>query len=296
VVAVVMLRTCHYDNRMATGSIVITGASTGIGEACALRLDALGYRVFAGVRKPADGEALKKKASGQLSPLLLDVTSEESLAAAVRTVGDIPLAGLVNNAGIVVAGPLELVPIAMWRKQLEVNVIGQVAVTQAFLPMLRAGRGRIVNMGSVAGRSALPFSGPYCASKFALEGLTDSLRMELRQWGISVSIIEPGAIRTPIWDKSAAGANEYLNAVPAQLLELYRAMLAKLQAAAAHAGKHAIGPEEVAKAVEHALTSTKPKTRYVVGSDAKLRMRLIHLPDRLVDSLILKKLNSVRAE
>jgi NAD(P)-dependent dehydrogenase (short-subunit alcohol dehydrogenase family) len=155
VVAVVMLRTCHYDNRMATGSIVITGASTGIGEACALRLDALGYRVFAGVRKPADGEALKKKASGQLSPLLLDVTSEESLAAAVRTVGDIPLAGLVNNAGIVVAGPLELVPIAMWRKQLEVNVIGQVAVTQAFLPMLRAGRGRIVNMGSVAGHIAL---------------------------------------------------------------------------------------------------------------------------------------------
>ncbi len=281
---------------MATGNIVITGASTGIGEACALRLDGLGYRVFAGVRKTVDGEALKKKARGQLSPVLLDVTNEESIADAVRTVGDVPLAGLVNNAGIVVPGPLELVPIAMWRKQLEVNVIGQVAVTQAFLPMLRAGRGRIVNMGSVAGRSALPFSGPYCASKFALEGLTDSLRMELRQFGISVSIVEPGAIQTPIWDKSAAGANEYLNAAPAPLLELYRALLGKLQAAAAHAGKHAVGPEEVAKAVEHALTSSKPKTRYVVGSDAKLRMKLIHLPDRLVDSLILKKLNSVRAE
>ncbi len=275
---------------------MITGASTGIGEACALRLDGLGYRVFAGVRRFADGEALKKKSSDRLSPVMLDVTSEESITAAVRTVGDVPLAGLVNNAGIVVPGPLELVPIAMWRKQLEVNVIGQVAVTQAFLPMLRAGCGRIVNMGSVAGRSALPFSGPYCASKFALEGLTDSLRMELRQFGISVSIVEPGAIQTPIWDKSAAGANEYLNAAPAPLLELYRALLGKLQAAAAHAGKHAVGPEEVAKAVEHALASSKPKTRYVVGSDAKLRMKLIHLPDRIVDSLILKKLNSVRAE
>src|SRR5216684_9062793 len=281
---------------MATGNIVITGASTGIGEACALRLDGLGYRVFAGVRRFADGEALKKKSSDRLSPVMLDVTSEESIASAVRTVGDVPLAGLVNNAGIVVPGPLELVPIAMWRKQLEVNVIGQVAVTQAFLPMLRAGCGRIVNMGSIAGRSALPFSGPYCASKFALEGLTDSLRMELRQFGISVSIVEPGAIQTPIWDKSAAGANEYLNAAPAPLLELYRALLGKLQAAAAHAGKHAVGPEEVAKAVEHALTSAKPKTRYVVGSDAKLRMKLIHLPDRIVDSLILKKLNSVRPE
>jgi NAD(P)-dependent dehydrogenase (short-subunit alcohol dehydrogenase family) len=281
---------------MATGNIVITGASTGIGEACALRLDELGYRVFAGVRKAADGEALQKKSSDRLSPVILDVTSEESIAAAVRMAGEIPLAGLVNNAGIFVAGPLELVPIAMWRKQFEVNVIGQVAVTQAFLPMLRAGRGRIVNIGSVAGRSALPFSGPYCSSKFALEGLTDSLRMELRQWGMSVSIIEPGAIRTPIWEKSDAGASEYLNAVPAHLLELYRAGLDKLRAAAAQAGKNAIGPEEVVKAVEHALTSAKPKTRYVVGSDAKLRMKLIHLPDRLLDSLILKKLKIVSAE
>src|SRR5258708_5204131 len=222
---------------MATGSIVITGAATGIGEAWALRLDGLGYRVFAGVRKAADGEALKKKASGQLSPVLLDVTSEESIGAAVRTIGEIPLAGLVNNAGIVVPGPLELVPIALWRKQFEVNVIGQVAVPQAFLPMLRAGRGRIVNMGSVAGRSALPFSGPYCASKFALEGLTDSLRMELRQFGISVSIVEPGAIRTPIWDKSAAGANEYLKAASGALLDLYRKSLGNVSAAAAQAGK-----------------------------------------------------------
>jgi NAD(P)-dependent dehydrogenase (short-subunit alcohol dehydrogenase family) len=281
---------------MATGNIVITGTSTGIGEACALRLDALGYRVFAGVRKLADGEALKKKCSERLSPLILDVTDEESIGAALRTVGDIPLTGLVNNAGIVIAGPVELVPIAMWRKQFEVNVIGQVAVTQAFLPMLRAGKGRIVNMGSVAGRSAVPFSGPYCASKFALVGLTNSLRMELKQFGISVSIVEPGAVKTPIWEKTSASVNDYLNAAPPRLLDLYRSALGKLKVVAEYAGKHGIASEEVAKAVAHALTSAKPKTRYVVGRDAKIRMRLIQLPDRFVDSLILRKLNSVRAE
>ena len=281
---------------MATGNIVITGASSGIGEACALRLDQLGFRVFAGVRNPADGEALRKKASERLTPVLLDVTSEHSIARAVKTVGEAPLAGLVNNAGIVVAGPVELVPIAQWRKQFEINVIGQVAVTQAFLPLLRAARGRIVNMGSVAGRSALPCSGPYCSSKYALEGLTDSLRMEMRQWGISVSIVEPGAIRTPIWNKSLAGANERMAGIPPELLELYRPILTKVTKAAALAEKGAIPAEDVAKAVEHALTAEKPKTRYVVGSDAKLRMRLNHLPDRVIDSLILKKLNSIRVE
>jgi len=281
---------------MATGNVVVTGASSGIGEACALRLDSLGFRVFAGVRKPVDGDALKSKASERLTPVILDVTSEESIAGAVRMAGDVPLAGLVNNAGIVVAGPLELVPMAMWRKQFEVNVLGQVAVTQAFLALLRAGRGRIVNMGSVAGRSALPYSGPYCSSKFALEGLTDSLRMELREWGISVSIVEPGAIRTPIWEKSLTGATESMSVVPAHLLELYRTMLAKMTAAAAQAEKHASPVEDVVKAVEHALTAAKPKTRYVVGSDAKMRMKLNYLPDRTIDSLILKKLNSTRVE
>jgi NAD(P)-dependent dehydrogenase (short-subunit alcohol dehydrogenase family) len=275
---------------------VVTGASSGIGEACALRLDSLGFRVFAGVRKPVDGDALKSKASERLTPVILDVTSEESIAGAVRMVGDVPLAGLVNNAGIIVAGPLELVPMAMWRKQFEVNVLGQVAVTQAFLPLLRAGRGRIVNMSSVAGRSALPYSGPYCSSKFALEGLTDSLRMELREWGISVSIVEPGAIRTPIWEKSLTGATESMSGVPAHLLELYRTILAKMTTAAAQAEKHASPVEAVVKAVEHALTAAKPKTRYVVGSNAKMRMKLNYLPDRTIDSLILKKLNSIRVE
>jgi len=281
---------------MATGNIVVTGASSGIGEACALRLDQLGFNVFAGVRKQTDGDALKAKASDRLTPLLLDVTSVPSITRAARTVGDVPLAGLVNNAGIVVAGPLELVPIELWRKQFEVNVIGQVAVTQAFLPMLRSGRGRIVNMGSVAGRSALPYSGPYCSSKYALEGISDSLRMEMQTWGIFVSIIEPGAIKTPIWDKSVAEANDALSAAPQPLLELYRTAIAKLKKGAQLAEKRASPVEDVVKAVEHALTAPKPKTRYVVGSDAKLRMRLNILPDRTRDSLILKQVNSIRPD
>ena len=281
---------------MGTGTVVITGASTGIGEACALRLDKLGFRVFAGVRRSEDGEALQKKASERLTPLLLDVTSEHSITRAARTVGDGPLAGLVNNAGIVVAGPVELVPIAQWRKQLEINVIGQVAVTQAFLPMLRAGRGRIVNMGSVAGRSALPFSGPYCSSKFALEGFSDALRMEMAEFGVTVSIVEPGAVKTPIWKKSMGEANDSLSAAAPELLGLYRAMLAKIQAGAGIAEKAGCSADEVAKAVEHALTAAKPKTRYVVGSDAKLRLWLDHLPDRTMDKLILKKVNSIRVE
>src|SRR5260370_14706819 len=239
---------------MVSGNIVIPGSSSGIGQACALRLDQIGFHVFAGVRNPADGDALKSQASERLSAILLDVTSAYSIARAVRAVGAAPLAGLVNNAGIFVGGPLEMVPIALWRKQFEVNVIGQVAVTQAFLPLLRAGQGRIVNIGSIAGRNALPFSSPYCSSQFALEGLTDSLRMELRQWGIRVSILEPGGVRTPIWEKSMADANEALAAVPAHLIELYGPMLAKFKAAAAHAARHATPVEEVVKAVCQAFT------------------------------------------
>lgn len=287
-------KTCDYDNRMAAGNVVITGASTGIGRACALRLDRLGYRVFAGIRKPADAHSLRKDGTDRMMPLLLDVTDPDSIAAAARVLGDAPLAGLVNNAGLVVAGPLELVPVGQWRKQFEVNVLGQVAVTQAFLPALRAGRGRIVNIGSIAGRSALPYSGPYCSSKFALEAITDSLRMELRGWGIHVAIVEPGGVKTPIWEKSLSEAAGTLGSAPPHLLELYREAVLKMQAAAALAAKQACAPEEVVKAVEHALTAAKPKTRYVVGRDAKLRIRLNALPDRLRDGLILKRIQSVR--
>ncbi|HVF10558.1 MAG TPA: SDR family NAD(P)-dependent oxidoreductase, partial [Abditibacteriaceae bacterium] len=184
---------------MSRPAVLVTGASTGIGAACALHLDEIGFQVFAGVRQAAAGLELRDKAANRLTPLMLDITSTASIAEAVGTIqaatGGV-LHGLVNNAGIVVAGPLEYVPVEEVRRQLEINVVGQVAVTQGVLPLLRAGRGRIVNIGSISGRSALPFMGPYSASKFALEAITDALRVALRPWQIRVSIIEPGAVAT----------------------------------------------------------------------------------------------------
>lgn len=278
---------------MAYGSIVITGASSGIGEACALHFHKKGYRVFAGVRKAEDGEALRQKTSERLTPLIMDITDPPSIQAAARSIDRKEISGLVNNAGIVVSGPVELVPIERLRQQLEVNVIGQVAVIQAFMPLLRNGRGRIVNIGSIAGRSALPFTGPYSASKYALEAITEALRMELAEWAMSVSIVEPGAIRTPIWEKGFKSTNEMLAEVPEEGLDLYRYMLGKMRKAAEIQAKAANPVDEVVKAVDHALTSPHPKTRYVVGREAKLRILLNYLPDRRRDRIILKRINSI---
>ena len=277
-------------------TVVISGASTGIGAACALHLDRLGFVVFAGVRRAADGEALKAKASPRLQPVVLDVTDagtiEQARRLVVERVKDAGLDGLVNNAGIAVAGPLEAVPIPNLRLQFEVNVIGQVAVTQAFLPLLRKGRGRIVNMGSIAGRAAMPLMGPYSASKFALEALTDALRLEVQQWGIHVSIVEPGAIATPIWEKSGAKAEELETTTSGELKHLYAAVVAGVKARVAEAAARAIPAEAVAQVVEHALTADRPKTRYLVGRDAKLRAIMVKLlPDRLSDRLMTKILN-----
>ena len=199
-------------------TVVITGASTGIGEACALRMDRLGWRVFAGVRKEADGLALQKKASEELTPIILDVTEQPPIDASAglvtAAVGESGLAGLINNAGVGVGGPLEFIEVDELRRQLEVNVIGQIAVTQAFMPLIRKSTGRIVNMGSIGGRMATPFLGPYNASKFAMEALTDSLRQELHPWGIHVSIIATGSISTPLWDKSKAALDALTATLP----------------------------------------------------------------------------------
>ena len=278
-----------------TRAVVVTGASTGIGEACALHLDKLGLRVFAGVRKEADGERLKQQASGRLSPVLLDVTDEASIASAAETVGaaigDAGLAGLVNNAGISVSGPLEFLPLDDLRRQLEVNVIGQIAVTQAFLPLLRRGDGRIVNIGSSSGRMATPFLGPYCASKFAMEALTDSLRMELRPWGIPVSIVEPGSIATPIWEKALAEADELEKKLPQRARDLYEPSIAAMRGAAVKLAQAGSPADEVAKRVAHALTAKRPKTRYLVGRNALVEAALARLvPDRVRDGLIARQL------
>jgi NAD(P)-dependent dehydrogenase (short-subunit alcohol dehydrogenase family) len=276
------------------GAVVITGASTGIGEACALHLDKLGFRVFAGVRKRADGDALKQKSSDRLTPLPIDVTKAGTIASAAATVAaateDAGIAGLVNNAGIAVAGPLEFLPVDEIRKEFEVNVFGLLAVTQAFLPLVRKGRGRIVNIGSIAGRSALPFAGAYASSKFALEGLTDALRVELMRWDIRVSIVEPGGIATPIWEKSRAKGADIARGLPPQARELYGWAFDAMRTVAEHAARTASPVEMVARAVAHALTAKRPKTRYLVGRDAERRALFQRLPDRLRDRIILNRL------
>src|SRR3990172_7462174 len=219
-----------------TRAVVVTGASTGIGEACALRMDKLGWRVFAGVRNEADAQRLRQEASGQLTPIMLDVTDQAQIEAAAKTVGDAlgeaGLSGLVNNAGVSVPGPLEFLPIDELRRQLEVNVSGQIAVTQASLPLLRRGHGRIVNIGSISGKLSTPLMGAYCASKFAMEALTDALRQELRPWGIDVAIVEPGNINTPIWQKGQTYGDEMEKRLPQEALALYRPAINALREAA----------------------------------------------------------------
>jgi NAD(P)-dependent dehydrogenase (short-subunit alcohol dehydrogenase family) len=281
------------------GGVVITGASSGIGEACALRLDELGYRVFAGVRRAEDGERLAQSASDRLVPVLLDVTDPAAIRAAVGRVGEAlgtePLVGLVNNAGIAVGGPLEFVPLDDLRQQLEVNVVGPVAMAQAFLPLLRRGGGRIVQMGSVSGLFASPFLGPYSASKFALEALSDALRVELRPWGIHVSIIEPGVIATPIWRKSLAAADEALAEMPPALEELYGKVLGAVRNEVQ--GLRGIPAARVADAVAHALTAARPRARYhVIGPSARVRLALAYLPTRLRDWLVARYLEREGAE
>jgi NAD(P)-dependent dehydrogenase (short-subunit alcohol dehydrogenase family) len=270
---------------MGRGAVVVTGASSGIGEATALHLRALGFDVFAGVRKEADAERLRQ---GGVEPLRLDVTSQDSIEEARGEVSDQPLAGLVNNAGVAISAPLEFIPIDQLRAQLETNLIGQVAVTQAFLPALRAGRGRIVNMSSIGGRVALPLMGPYNASKFALEALSDSLRRELRGQGIEVSVVEPGGVKTPIWQKGNAAADSILDGMPPEVGERYGRMVAALRRESRRIEEQTgLPPQAVAEAVAHALTAKRPRTRYLVGRDAKSRASAAKLlPDRALDALI----------
>ena len=276
-------------------AVVVTGASTGIGASCALRLAQQGYRVFAGVRKPEDGERLRRRSAGLLEWLPLEVTDGATIARAAETVasaqGEHGLAGLVNNAGIAVGGPLEYLSADRLRRQFEVNVVGLHAVTQAFIPLIRRARGRIVHIGSIAGRIATPFTGAYAASKHAVEALTDALRLELGPEGIHVSVIEPGQIRTPIWDKALQESSAITAQIPPEGMQRYRGRLQALRYILDRARVRAASPEAVADAVVHALTAPHPRTRYVVGGDARLRLWLSRLlPDRAVDYVVLRAL------
>lgn len=266
-------------------TVLVTGASSGIGFATALRLARAGWRVHGGVRDVEAGERLR---SHGVAPVSLDVTDGAQIAAAAAEVGS-ELHGLVDNAGIAVAAPLELVPLDELRRQLEVNVVGQVAVLQACLPALRQARGRVVLMGSVGGRSALPFLGPYAASKHALEAMADVLRIELDPWDIAVSIVEPASVRTAIWTKGAETADALRASVEPARAELYARRIARFREVALARGP-GIDPDVVAEAVEHALTASRPKARYLVGRDAHLRAWIERLPTRVRDRVLAKAL------
>jgi NAD(P)-dependent dehydrogenase (short-subunit alcohol dehydrogenase family) len=247
--------------------------------------------VLAGVRRDEDAERLSTRG---LTPIHLDVTDPEQLAAARAEVGDRPLAGLVNNAGILRGGPLEFVQLDDLREQLEVNVIGQVAVTQAFIGGLRAGRGRIVNVGSISGRLATPMVGPYVAAKFALEGLTDTLRRELALQGIDVIMIEPGGVKTPLLGKANQWVEQLYGDSPPELAQRYGAMLTvMLEQTNKIDRRTGIDASAVAKVVGKALTVRRPRTRYLVGRDAIIQATMAKLlPDRVVDRLLLSLIKS----
>jgi NAD(P)-dependent dehydrogenase (short-subunit alcohol dehydrogenase family) len=274
-------------------SVVVTGASTGIGRALVDALVAARFQVWATVRRQEDADALRTQHSDGVSPLLLDLTDEASVAAAgavVRAAG--PLFALVNNAGVALPGPLEHVPLDQFRRQLEVNLVGQLAVTQAMLPALRQGRARgedarIVVIGSIGGRIVSPMLGPYNAAKFALAGLTGALRAELAPSGIRVVLVEPGMIATPIWSRGVAAGEALEAALPEEARARYRAQIDAARANARRGAAHGLPPERVATVVMRSLTDRNPRPRRLVGRDAQVAAALVRLlPDRTVSRLV----------
>ncbi|MFQ5746340.1 MAG: SDR family oxidoreductase [Gemmatimonadota bacterium] len=268
-------------------TVVITGASTGIGAASAALLVERGYRVFGSVRRDEDEAALRERGA---TPIRMDVTDLESIQRAAAAVADSldgeGLVGLVNNAGVPGGGPLELLPLSELRRVLEVNTIGVLAVTQAFLPLLRRAGGRIVNVSSVSGRVAMPFMGPYAASKFALEALSDCLRRELAQAGIRVIVLEPGPVETPIWEKAASlDTGHYAESEYGPPLERL------LRQATAEGGRLPV--ETIASAVLDALTRRRPPTRVLLVPGSRLMARLARLlPDRWLDGIVARRLRT----
>ena len=279
-------------------SVVVTGSSTGIGWGISKVLVSRGFRVFGSVRKPADGERLAKEFGPNFVPVQFDVTDEAAVAKGADEVaaalGGETLAGLVNNAGIAVAGPLLYLKVDEFRQQIEVNLTGQLIVTQAFAPLLGADRsrrgapGRIVMISSVGGKNANPFMGPYNASKFGLEGLSESLRRELMIFGIDVIVVAPGAVATPIWDKAdSVDVTQYANTPYAKPLAALKEMMLAL-------GRNGFAPERLGEAVYVALTAARPKTRYTVTPQPLQNAMMLTLPKRLVDSLIAGQLGLKR--
>lgn len=272
-------------------SALVTGASTGIGRATALHLDGEGWRVFAGVRRDEDAESLREAGSERLVPLMLDVTDSGQIDAAAERigeeVGEAGLDGLVNNAGIAVPGPLETLPIEDFERQIGVNLVAHVAVTQAMLPAIRRARGRVVFITSIGGLMAFPMFGAYHAAKFGLEAVGDVFRQELRPWGIKVAVVEPGSIATPIWERGLTEVDALAGRARDGHADLYGKAIEAYREVARKTGARGIPPEKVAVKIEHALSARRPRTRYLVGADARGQAFLSRiLPDRLVDWII----------
>lgn len=260
-------------------------------------MDRSGWRVFAGVRREEDAQSLQEAASEKLVPLMLELTDREQIAAAAQRIGSetgkTGLDGLVNNAGITIPCPLEALPIDDFRRLLEVNLIGQVAVTQAMLPQLRNAGGRIVFVSSVSSRRAVPLLGAYTASKAGLGAVADTFRQELRHWGIEVSLIEPGGIETPIWDRGEVEIDAILEQSPIDVDGLYGKMITAFRDLAKRSAARRVTPEKVAASIERALLARRPRTRYLVGADARgqaVAQRL--LPDRTLDAAVARVMRS----
>jgi NAD(P)-dependent dehydrogenase (short-subunit alcohol dehydrogenase family) len=274
---------------MSKGAILITGASSGIGHAAALHLADAGYTVFAGVRNEADRERLALERPN-LRPIVLDVTVPADLSRAMESVaasGE-PLAGLVNNAGIAVGGPLEYLPMEEIRRQFEVNVYAPIAMTQAALPLLRASRGRIVFVGSIAGRLSAPFVGPYSASKAALASLVDALRQELASTGISVSLLEFASVKTPIWAKGRTGKDRLVEVMPPEATQRYAPLVNAIVNVTQHEERHGMEPAVIAAAILQTLQGPKPRERYLIGTSARMQAVIALLPARTKDALVRK--------
>jgi len=266
-------------------SVLVTGASRGIGKTIATHLAASGWDVIAGVRTEADGARLRAEDS-RLTPVMLDVTDENHIAALDQSLPQ-RLDAVVNNAGVVVGGPMETVPLGELRRQLDINVIGQIAVTQAVLPRLRASHGRVVFISSLNGKIAVPLFGSYCASKFAIEAAADSLRIELKPWGIHVSVVEPAQTDTDMWRTADATVDDTVAAMTEDARRLYDRHLEGLRKSIPRSQKIAVPPEKVARVVEQALTARHPRARYVVGLGPKLQLALITvLPTAVRDRLL----------
>jgi len=268
---------------------LITGASSGIGRASALRLSRAGWKVLAGVRGEQVGEELAAEApGGRIEPLRLDVTSDEQIAAARALVddgGSGRLDALVNNAGVGAGGPLEILSTDELRSQFEVNVFGPVALTRALLPALRRARGRIVFISSIGGKVVLPYTAPYGASKHAIEAIADSLRIELAGSHVQVALVEPGSVSTPIWDKSREEAERLQ--IPPELEPVYGEVVDKMGRVLEETAKRGVPPDVVARVIEKALSSRRMKARYLVGRDARVMLTLRRvLPDLWFDRMI----------